>query len=407
MADEDVLRRRAKALHVLRTAVTVLLVCSIPFGLFFLLLSPYQYNALSFVLPCAFFVLLVALVWTFDRKRPLVVVLSLMAVVVAATVVNYFVETQGTLRQFPSPDAVSVDESIDYEAYLPFESESIARLDGPASLQLPMSDDLPKVDSAAALLPLASSFVTAVYPEGITVMGSSGYDPSSCVFQFNNTVRGYEALAEGETDVFFGALPSEEQIAHAAERGVEFECTPIGQEAFVFFVNEANPVESLTVEQIRDIYAGKIDNWSEVGGRDAPIVPYQRNEGSGSQSQMKRFMGTVRLGDAPKVLRSGSMGGVVRSVADYDNGIDAIGYSFRYYVSDLVGVSNIRMLALDGAEPTMENIASGAYPLADSFYAVTRKGEENPDIALLLDWVRSEQGQLLVERSGYARMKTD
>ena len=89
-------------------------------------------------------------------------------------------------------------------------------------------------------------------------------------------------------------------------------------------------------------------------------------------------------------------------IADYDNGADAIGYSFRYYATDLVGEHNIKLLAIEGAAPTPEAVAAGDYPLASDFYAVTRKGDDDENLARFLEWMRSEEGQSLVEATGYA-----
>ena len=75
-------------------------------------------------------------------------------------------------------------------------------------------------------------------------------------------MRGYEAIVDGTTDILFCAGPSEEQKQYAKEQGVELVYVPIGLEGFVFFVNENNPVENLTVEQIRKIYACEYTNWS-------------------------------------------------------------------------------------------------------------------------------------------------
>ena len=90
--------------------------------------------------------------------------------------------------------------------------------------------------------------------------------------------------------MIFAAAPSEAQIEAARNAGMEFHLTPIGREAFVFFVNSKNPVEDLTVEQIRGIYTGEITNWKEVGGKNQSIRPFQRAENSGSQSALLRLM---------------------------------------------------------------------------------------------------------------------
>ena len=101
-------------------------------------------------------------------------------------------------------------------------------------------------------------------------------------------------------------------------------------------------MDSLTVQQVKDIYSGAITNWKDVGGEDEPIIAYQRNSGSGSQSMMERFMGDVPLADAPSNWVASGMGGLVSAVAAYDNRHGAIGYSFRYYVTDLVGDYDVK-----------------------------------------------------------------
>ena len=85
---------------------------------------------------------------------------------------------------------------------------------------------------------------------------------------------------------------------------------------------------------------------------------------------------------------------------EYQNSANAIGYSFRFYVTGLMQ-ADVKLLAIDGVEPTVENITSGAYPLITQVYAVTRKGEENPNVAAFLAWVQSDQGMELIEKSGY------
>lgn len=290
---------------------------------------------------------------------------------------------------------IKTDVNINIEEYMPFEENSkIARLDSPASLKL--TTDLPTLDGAAAVFPLYSSFINAVYPDTVTY----GEKP----FVYNNTVRGYMELAEKETDIFFGAYPSEEQINYAQEQGIEFEYTEIGKEGFIFFVNKENPITSLTSEQIKGIYSGEITNWSEVGGKDEKIVAFQRNEGSGSQSMLVRFMGDTPIMEAPTEEVNDFMSGIIDQVADYKNYSNSIGFSFRYYFDTLIANPNVKMIAVDGVKPTLQNITNDTYPIVTSLYAVTYKGNENENVEKLLNWILSEEGQELVEKTGYARV---
>lgn len=294
-------------------------------------------------------------------------------------------------------EVIDTSPNIYTEEYLPFDENSkIVTLNKDASLKL--SSDLPIVDGAAAVFPVYSAFVNATYPETTEL-----YDG---VFEYNNTTYGYELLAEKQTDIFFGAYPSKEQIAYAEENSTQFIYTPIGSEAFVFFVNKENPINNLTTEQIQKIYSGEITNWKEVGGYDEEITAFQRNEGSGSQSMLIRFMNGKEIMPAPTERVNDFMSGIVEDVAaDYKNSKGAIGFSFRYYLEGIIKNPNIKLLSIDGVAPSVENIKNGSYPITTSLYAVTYEGNDNPNVDKLLSWVLSDEGQYIIEETGYVGIK--
>lgn len=184
--------------------------------------------------------------------------------------------------------------------------------------------------------------------------------------------------------------------------------TPIGREAFVFFVHRWNPVDSLTLEQLRGIYSGEITSWRQAGGLFGRIRAFQRAEDSGSQSALMRLMGDTPLREPEEREVIGGMGEIIREVASYRNYLGAIGFSFRFYASEMAANRQIKLLALEGVAPTKESIRGGSYPIASSFYAVTASpiGEPAPeetdgDLAAFLAWIRSPEGQELVEKTGY------
>ena len=267
---------------------------------------------------------------------------------------------------------------VDVGRYLPFEEGS----DLPEiHTDFHLDGDLPVLDGAAALVPVYAAVIHNIYPEGsVTYEGGAFSDdnyygenfaPDSRM-QYRNTVRGYKAIVDGTADVLFSAAPSAEQRQYAEDQGVELVYVPIGLEAFVFFVNGQNPVDGLTTAQIRDIYGGSIRNWRDVGGSDRPINPVTRLKGSGSQSVMDAFMG-----DRP------------------------MGYSFRFYLMDMVGDANVKVLSLNGVYPDKETIRSGDYPIVASFYAVYRADDPNENVKKLVDWLLSPEGQALIEATGY------
>jgi phosphate transport system substrate-binding protein len=200
------------------------------------------------------------------------------------------------------------------------------------------------------------------------------------------------------------AHPSEEQMKSAESLGLNLTLTPIGREAFVFFVHSKHPVKELTIKQIQGIYAGEITNWNEVGGENEKIRAFQRPEGSGSQSALIKVMNGIPLMDPPSEDIVSAMGGIIKETTNYSNRTNAIGYSFRHFSQEMVHNGKIKNIAVDGILPTKEAIKNETYPIVAEFYAITA-GSENPHIEEFIKWMQSEQGQKIVELTGYVPLK--
>lgn len=321
-------------------------------------------------------------------------ILSIVMIIVFFAGFNLSIYMLLTSRLSNNFSDTSQAKMIDVGSYLPHEENSdLARVES----SLKLTDNLPALDGAAALVPVYASIIDCVYPKGsVTYIGGSFSDDNfygenfapDSKMQYKNTVRGYKAIVDGETDILFCASPSAEQKAYAKEKGVELVYVPVGLEGFVFFVNKNNPVDNLTTQQIRDIYSGKYTNWADVGGPNRIINPVTRLEGSGSQSAMNAFMGETKI--APK------------SPLAFTGG--AIGFSFRYYMEGIVENDGVKMLSLNDVEPSAENIRNGTYPIIAKFYAIYRADNKNENIPVLIDWILSDEGQKLIEESGYVRL---
>ena len=310
------------------------------------------------------------------------------------------------LSMYEDSIATVDDRSLMLSEYQPFHGEKTAELPEMATLRFTREQaDSFVIDGATALYPVYAAFVQAVYPEG----DYSWYDRTTGVL-CSGTNTAYDDLISGEVDVIFVAQPSESQRRAAEQAGLKLHLTPIGREAFVFFVNSANPVTGLTFDQVAGIYAGEITNWKDVGGRNAAIRAYQRPEGSGSQTGLQMVM---RMAGKPIMAPrmedvAGSMGGIISRVATYRNHETAIGYTYRFYANEMVANDQIRLLSLNGVAPTRETIRDGSYPIASQFYAVTcspigspAPQETNAALGAFLDWCQGPQGQWLVEAVGY------
>ena len=329
--------------------------------------------------------LFLPLIWLKKRKKFLIIWLAPAVIYFVSLGVHY------GLEKYDQSITINTAPNINVHEYLPFREDSkIVKID---SQTLKLTDDLPVIDGAAAFFPVYSAFVNAVYPETTAL-----YDG---VFEYNNTPGGYQLLAEKGIDLFLGVYPSEEQKAYAEECDTTFVYTPVGTEAFVFFVHKDNPIDNLTTEQIKGIYSGEITNWKQVGGKNEEIAAFQRNEGSGSQSMLQRFMGDTPIMEASTEMVNTMMSGIIEQVSSYRSKSNSIGFSFRYYVEGIIQNPDIKVLSVDGVAPTAENIRNGSYPIVTPMYAVTYEENTNENVDLLLQWILSEEGQYIIEETGY------
>lgn len=258
-----------------------------------------------------------------------------------------------------------------------------------------LEQDYPRIDGSTATLPLAEAFkanFTGVNVEDVEVI-------------HNKTHNAYVNLINGDTDLILVTYPSEEEQKLAKEKEVELEIVPIVKEAFVLFVNRENPVENLTLEQIQDIYSGKIKSWKSVGGESKKIVAYQRPENSGSQSGMLELVmkGKKMIEPVTETIAQ-SMADIVDVISDYNNGKTSIGYSYYYYATQMYSKDSMKLLSINGIEPSYENIKTGLYDIQTAYYAVIRKNEqEKSNARKLLDLMKSERGQNVAKEAGYVQ----
>ena len=259
-------------------------------------------------------------------------------------------------------------------------------------------ENYPKMGGSLANLPLGEA-VTA------TVLGISREEANSMVTFEGSTTDNYKWIADGRFDIILAYEMSEEAEEYLKEKNVELEMTPIGTDALVFISSLENKIDSLTDEQIREIYKGNITNWSEVGGDDNNIIPYQRNKDSGSQTLFDKIINLGdELMDAPQDIRIGSMIGLLEAVADYENSKDALGYTVYYYLTNMEAdkLTTSKLLSVDGIAPTNESIANGEYPYTNDFYVIIRKdAAQNSPERILYNWICSEQGKELAARENY------
>jgi len=207
---------------------------------------------------------------------------------------------------------------------------------------------------------------------------------------------GIAALLNGTTDI---ANASREMKRSEKEKlrdrfntmGVE---TPVAKDGVTFYVHESNPVQSLTIEQLRGIYQGELSNWKDVGGADAPIVVYSRENSSGTYVFVKdNVLGGGDYASTAQTLPGTAA--VVNAVSKEKNGI---GYGGAAYAK------GIRELEVGGIAPDEDTIRSGKYPLARDLYMYTRN-RPSGDVKQFIDFCLSDAGQQIVKKVGYFPVK--
>lgn len=220
--------------------------------------------------------------------------------------------------------------------------------------------------------------------------------------EHTGTHPAYVKLIESKTSLILVARPpSDDEVKLAAEHRVELRQEPIAYDAFVFLVNRANLVRSITLEQAQGIYTGQIGNWRKVGGSGGSIAAYRRNRNSGSQELMEKLVMRGRpMANLPEnsFYRVGTMGHLVDVIS---KDADAIGFSLYYFVQWMWVNDGAKVLGIDGVPATAENIRAGRYPLRTAVYCVTRADlPADTPADRLRRWLQGEEGQGVIAEGG-------
>lgn len=199
---------------------------------------------------------------------------------------------------------------------------------------------------------------------------------------------GIQKVGEGLVDIgSTGRAPSEAEIQRYDLKPFRF-----ALDGVAIAVHPSNPVGNLSMEQARDIFSGKIDNWKQVGGPDRRINLYGRDEASATREV---FVGKVLGKDVQPATRSTlvASNGAAKTAIARDKG--AIGYLGMGYVDP-----SIKAVSINGVAPTQEHAKSGAYPVVRGLYFNT-KGEPKPLAQTFYQYLQAPDGQAIIRKHGY------
>jgi len=229
--------------------------------------------------------------------------------------------------------------------------------------------------------------------------------------KISQTHQSFINLIENKTDIILTASRmSKDEKKYADSLGIKLIETPIALDALIFLVNEKRGVKSLTIQQIQDIYMGKISRWETLGGDSARLYPYIRDANSGSQELMEALVmkGLKENWDDYIVMEQ-----MARTMPDVFITIGmenryAICFSVYYYKEMMIRdiYSGVQTLAINNIEPNSKTIADRTYPYVSEVYAIIRSDLPKNDPAYkLYKWLQSKGGQAVIKESGYIPIK--
>ncbi len=286
-----------------------------------------------------------------------------------------------------------------YESDLGFTAATYPRLDGSALTQ-PLSAIL-----ACRLLGCSYGWVTS-FEGSKRIVAYSTANPQRAdsintrIAVHWGTHDAYVKVINDSVDVcLMTRPPTGDELSLAQGLGIALDVSTAARDAFLMIVNEKNRVANLTIQDIRDIYTGKITNWQQVGWTDATLRPYQRDSASSSQELM---MLLVMKDLTPIKVQDMILYGMMGPIDMLTNDTLGLGYSI-YFFKEFMSVSQkIVSVPIEGIAPDYTSIFTQRYPLTENVVVVTRKGiDPAGNAAKLRAFILSEEGQAVVKESGY------
>jgi len=260
----------------------------------------------------------------------------------------------------------------------------------PAPTPTPAPSPTPAEAGLSGKIVEAGSTTVQPLAEKLAEAFSAKYPQVQITVQGGGSSVGVKSAGQGTVDV--GAASREVKDSER-EKYPDLVVHTIARDGIAIVAHPDVPLEGLTKEQVKNIFAGEITNWSDVGGPDKPIVVVSREEGSGTRAAFEEM---VMGKEGPPIVDTAILqpsNGAVRTTVSTTP--DSIGFLSFGYLDE-----SIKALAIDGVEATVENAASGVYPVVRPLNLLT-KGEPDGLVKAWLDFILSDEGQKIVVEEGY------
>lgn len=200
---------------------------------------------------------------------------------------------------------------------------------------------------------------------------------------------GVKAVADGTADIGMVSRELKEN-----EQNDDFVITTMAYDGIAVVVNPANGVTDLTAAQVKDIFEGTVTNWSQVGGKDQPVIVVSREDGSGTRSAFEELLKLEKEIDGKKVssMSQGALiaegNGTMKATVASKEG--AIGFVSLGFIDDTV-----KPVSIDGVQPTVESVKDGSYSISRPLLLITHK-DANSQVTTFVDYILSDAGQEIV-----------
>lgn len=240
----------------------------------------------------------------------------------------------------------------------------------------------------------------------ITISGSTSVGPTMEVlaeaYQKNNDIKievqqvgssaGIKNTMEGTSNLGMSSRDLKDEEKQSVDS------TQMAIDGIAVVTNTANKVKDLTVNQVKDIFTGKITNWKEVGGEDAEIVVVSREEGSGTRDGFQEILGFGSEELTKDAQICDGSGNIKTTVEGNENAIAYISFG---YLGD-----TLNDLKIGGVEANDDNVVAGKYPISRPFLVVNKKDALSDDAKAFVDFIMSDEGQNIVAEEGFIKAPT-
>lgn len=245
-------------------------------------------------------------------------------------------------------------------------------------------DNYPKINAASAFYPFAATLVQNLYDK-------TNYDSSYVTMVSTND--GFDAISNGSCDILISTEPSEEQMERLIKSEADLEYIPICKEKLEVINNLNNPISNLSIEQLREIYEGKINSWSSIErlgieeDRDE-IHTYTLEKNNGSRTCFDKVVPDAII-DEKCHFKATSMDSIITNVGEDKNGLC---YAFDSYYWTMIYDFRTKRVKIDG-----KSIEDEDYPLQFDVYLIYNKNSDNPNVQKLVDYITSEDGKEFIK----------